>query len=132
MHRVRVDLVRDRAAALAEGVMEGRVVLADGDFMAKCSPNCPQYQFTFYKDDNARAIFVQQGFQLRPAQRRSPKHPTSGTIAADNYGSTYRQVTLPAVGPWVSQVRHRRNSSTLGTLDPGVLMDYIENVAKGT
>jgi hypothetical protein len=90
---------------------------------AKCSPNCPQYQFAFSRT-TTRAIFVPGP----PASAKTVTETSTGVIAADNYGSTYRQVTLPAWG----------SSSTsqefiyVKDLDPGVLMDYIENVTKGT
>lgn len=54
---------------------------------------------------------------------------TTGTVARDTDGSTYRDVKLPAIGPWASSGKspefvYIRNLSTM--------MEYIENLAKQT
>jgi hypothetical protein len=57
------------------------------------------------------------------------KRTTTGTIARDADGSTYRDVKLPAIGPWAAsgkspEVIYIRNLTKM--------MQYIENVAKKT
>jgi hypothetical protein len=54
---------------------------------------------------------------------------TSGTIARDTDGSTYRDVKLPAIGPWAAsgkapELVYIRNLTTM--------MEYVENVTKKT
>jgi hypothetical protein len=59
----------------------------------------------------------------------SISNTTTGTLARGTDGSTYRDVKLPAIGPWASsgktpEFSYIRNLSTL--------MEYIVNVTKGT
>jgi len=54
---------------------------------------------------------------------------TTGILASDKFGSTYRDVKLSGMGPWVSQggseeFIHIKNLSTM--------MDYIVNLSKNT
>lgn len=90
---------------------------------AKCSPSCPQYQFTFTRT-TIQPVLLANG----PS---TVKNVTMGTIAGDMYGSTYRDVTFTPVGPWAAQAGPQE-SIFVHDLDPGVLMNYIENVTKGT
>jgi hypothetical protein len=56
------------------------------------------------------------------------KNTTTGTIAGDQYGSTYRDVTLSG---WGSQ-SSPQEFIYVRDLDPGAMMNYIVNVTKGT
>jgi len=90
---------------------------------AKCAPNCPQYQFTFTRTSKRPVLSSSSS-----TGASTVTNTTTGVIAGDQYGSTYRQTTLPAFGS---------NSTPqviiyVKDLDPGVMMDYMENMTKGT
>jgi hypothetical protein len=82
---------------------------------------CPQYQFTFTIKSIVPVI-------VGGATSTIP-NTTTGTIAGDANGDTYREVSLSGFGAWASQGSpvefiHVKNLSTM--------MDYIVNVTKGT
>ena len=87
---------------------------------AKCAPSCPQYQFT-YTRTSVQPVLLASGAS-------TVTNTTTGTIAGDVYGSTYRDVTLSAWGSKSSP----QEFIYVRDLDPGVMMNYIENVTKGT
>ena len=91
----------------------------------RCVPTaakpCPQYQFTFTIKSVVPVI-------VGGATSTIP-NTTTGTIAGDANGDTYREVSLSGFGAWASQggpvkFIHVKNLSTM--------MDYIVNVTKGT
>jgi hypothetical protein len=82
---------------------------------------CPQYQFTF-TIKSLVPVLVGGATSTIP-------NTTTGIIAGDANGDTYREVTLSGMGSWASQGSavqfiHVKNLSTM--------MDYIVNVTKGT
>jgi len=90
-----------------------------------CEPTvakpCPQYQFKFTIESMVPAL-------VGGAASAIPK-TTTGIIAGDANGDTYREVSLSGFGSWASQggpvkFIHVKNLSTM--------MDYIVNVTKGT
>ena len=85
-----------------------------------CAPSCPQYQFT-YTRTSVRPVLVAGGAS-------TVTDTTTGTIAGDQYGSTYRDVT---VSGWGSQSTPQ-DFIYVRDLDPGVMMNYIVNVTKHT
>jgi hypothetical protein len=85
------------------------------------SKPCPQYQFTFTIKSMVPVL-------VGGATSTFP-NTTTGIIAGDANGDTYRQVSLSGMGAWSSQgvavkFIHVKNLSTM--------MDYIVNVTKGT
>ncbi|HXC31463.1 MAG TPA: hypothetical protein VNZ56_03265 [Verrucomicrobiae bacterium] len=59
----------------------------------------------------------------------SISNTTTGTLARGTDGSTYRDVKLPAIGPWASSGKTPEFSSIRNL---STLMEYIVNVTKGT
>jgi len=53
----------------------------------------------------------------------------TGIVARDADGSTYRDVTLPAIGPWASTGKPQE---FIYIKNVAKMMDYLVNVAKGT
>jgi hypothetical protein len=56
---------------------------------------------------------------------------TSGTIAGDASGSTYRDVKLSGIGPWAPGGK-AAEFIDIKNLDPAVMVDYLVNVTKDT
>ena len=56
---------------------------------------------------------------------------TTGTIAAETNGSTYRDVKLSGMGPWASS-GGSAEFIDIKNLDPSNMMNYLVNVTKGT
>ena len=90
---------------------------------AKCAPNCPQYQFS-YKRETMQPILLPDG------KTSTITNTTTGTVAGNMYGSTYHDVTLSAVVPGQSQAGPQE-FIYVRDMDPGVMMNYIEHIAKG-
>lgn len=82
---------------------------------------CPQYQFTFTIKSMVPVLVG--------GTTSAVPNTTTGTIAGDAAGDTYREVSLSGMGSWAAQggavqFIHVKNLSTM--------MDYIVNVTKGT
>jgi len=82
---------------------------------------CPQYQFTFTIKSMVPVL-------VGGASNTVP-NTTTGMIAGDAYGDTYREVNLTGMGAWAAQggaveFIHVKNLTAM--------MDYIVNVTKGT
>jgi hypothetical protein len=82
--------------------------------------NCPQYVFK-YTRTSVQPVLLATGPD-------KVTNTTTGMIAGDNYGSTYRDVTLSA---WGAQ-SGPQEFIYVRDLDPKVMMNYIQNVTKGT
>jgi hypothetical protein len=87
---------------------------------AACAPSCPQYQFSFTRT-TVQPVLLASG----PS---TVTNTTTGTIAGDMRGSTYRNATLSA---WGSQ-SSPQEFIYVRDLDPKVMMNYFVNVTKGT
>ena len=90
---------------------------------AACAPNCSPYQFT-YTRNTIQPILLPDG-----KTTGTIPNTTTGTIAGDSSGSTYRHVTLSAVGPWASKSGPQE---FIYVRDLGAKMNYIVNKTKGT
>jgi hypothetical protein len=90
---------------------------------AACAPNCPPYQFT-YTRNTVQPILLPDG-----KTTSTIPNTTTGTIAGDSNGSTYRHATLSAVGPWASQSGPQE---FIYVRDLGAKMNYIVNKTRGT
>jgi hypothetical protein len=91
-----------------------------GRAAAKCAPNCTAYQFTFTRTSVQPVLLAGKPDEV--------KSTTTGTLAGDIYGSTYREVKL---SPWGSS-SNPREFIYVRDLDPKVMMNYVVNVTKGT
>ncbi len=91
--------------------------------IATSSSPCPQYQFTF-TITNVEPVLV-------GGSASTITNTTTGIIAGDINGSTYRDVKLSGIGRWASQ-GGSAEFIYIKNLDPSVMMNYIVNVTKGT
>jgi hypothetical protein len=111
-----------RTAVAADGTVLGPALSSSSlPSVSAASKPCPQYQFTFTIKSMVPVL-------LGGVTNTVP-NTTTGIIAGDANGDTYREVNLSGMGPWASQSGsvefiHVKNLSTM--------MDYIVNVTKGT
>ena len=101
-----------------DGMMGGR----RGCIATPTTP-CPAYQFTFTITSNVPVLLG--------SSTTTVPYVTTGVIAGDVNGSTYRDVKMSGMGPWASQ----GGSSEfifIKNLDPAVMMNYSVNVTKNT
>jgi len=91
--------------------------------IATSSSPCPEYQFTF-TITNVEPVLV-------GGSASTITNTTTGIIAGDMYGSTYRDVKLAGIGRWASQ-GGSAEFVYIKNLDPSVMMDFIVNATKGT
>ena len=82
--------------------------------------NCPQFVFKFTRTSVQPVLLATGPDKVTKT--------TTGMIAGDNYGSRYRDVTVSA---WGSQ-SGPQEFIYVRDMDPGIMMNYIENVTKGT
>jgi hypothetical protein len=88
-----------------------------------CTAPCTPYQFTV-TITNTEPVLVN-------GAASTITNTTTGTIARDANGSTYRDLKLSGFGPWASQ-GGAEEFIFIKNLDPSVMMNYIVNVTKGT
>ncbi len=89
----------------------------------KCTAPCTPYQFTF-TITSTEPVLVDGKLSTVP-------NTTTGTIARDTNGSTYRDVKGAGIGPWAAQ-GGAQEFIFIKNLDPSVMMSYFVNVTKGT
>jgi hypothetical protein len=88
-----------------------------------CTAPCTPYQFTFTITSTEPVLVDGKASTIT--------NTTTGTIARDTNGSTYRDVKLSGMGSWVPQ-GGAEEFLYIKNLDPSVMMDYIVNVTKST
>jgi len=91
--------------------------------IATSSSPCPEYQFTF-TITNVEPVLV-------GGSASTITNTTTGIIAGDIHGSTYRDVKLSGIGRWASQ-GGSAEFLYIKNLDPSLMMDFIVNVTKST
>ena len=91
--------------------------------VATSSSPCPEYQFTF-TITNVEPVML-------GGSASTITNTTTGIIAGNSNGSTYRDVKLAGIGRWASQ-GGSAEFIFIKNLDPSVMMNYIVNVTKGT
>jgi hypothetical protein len=84
--------------------------------------NCPTYQFTWTRK-------ITRPVLTSPTSASPVTDVTSGVIAGDQYGSTYREVTVSPVGPWASKPGPQE---FIYVRDLDTMLGYIQNVTKNT
>jgi hypothetical protein len=89
----------------------------------KCTAPCMPYQFSF-TITSTQPVLVN-------GVASTINNTTTGTIARDANGSTYRDVKGAGLGPWAAQ-GGAQEFIFIRNLDPTVLMNYFVNVTKGT
>lgn len=91
--------------------------------VGRCTANCTPYQFT-YTRTSTQPVLVD-------GKPSTISNTTTGTIARDSNGSTYRDVKVSAIGPWASETGPQE-FIYIRNLDPSIMTQYIVNVTKKT
>ena len=92
-----------------------------GGWGPPCTSGCPVYQFTFTR------TVTQPVFSKGSTTPTTTTNTTTGTIASYSDGSSYRDVTVSAVGPWQSQ---SGSQEIIFVRDMVAKMEYIEHMNK--
>jgi hypothetical protein len=88
-----------------------------------CTAPCTPYQFTVTITSTEPVLVNGAASTIH--------NTTTGTIARDTNGSTYRDLKLSGFGPWAPQ-GGPEELIFIKNLEPSIMTDYIVNVTKGT
>jgi hypothetical protein len=91
--------------------------------LGSCTAPCTPYQFTVTITSTEPVLVNGAASTIT--------NTTTGTIARDTNGSTYRNLKVSGFGPWAAQ-GDAEEFIFIKNLDPSIMMNYVVKVTKGT